>query len=71
MRKKLHLILSALIALLSGCKNQKEIPISNDEIMVLYGAPTYFQEQEQPIITPHPQDTIEENSSNSSQESVH
>lgn len=45
MRKKINLILGALIALLGGCKSQKDIPMQSDRIMVLYGPPAYFQQQ--------------------------
>ena len=45
MRKKINLILGALIALLYGCKSQKDIPMQSDRIMVLYGPPAYFQQQ--------------------------
>ncbi len=45
MRKKINLILGALIALLCGCKSQKDIPMQSDRIMVLYGPPAYFQQQ--------------------------
>ena len=46
MRKKINLILGALIALLGGCKSQKDIPMQSDRIMVLYGPPAYFQQQD-------------------------
>lgn len=45
MRKKINLILGALIALLGGCKSQKDMPMQSDRIMVLYGPPAYFQQQ--------------------------
>lgn len=45
MRKNINLILGALIALLGGCKSQKDIPMQSDRIMVLYGPPAYFQQQ--------------------------
>ena len=45
MKKKINLILGALIALLGGCKSQKDIPMQSDRIMVLYGPPAYFQQQ--------------------------
>lgn len=45
MRKKINLILGALIALLGGCKSQKDMPTQSERIMVLYGPPAYFQQQ--------------------------
>ena len=45
MRKKINLILGALIALLGGCKSQKDIPAPSEKIMVMYGPPSYFQQQ--------------------------
>jgi hypothetical protein len=45
MRKKINLILGALIALLSGCKTPKDIHAPSDRIMVIYGPPAYFQQQ--------------------------
>ena len=48
MRTKINLILGALIALLSGCKSPKDIPLQSEKIMVLYGPPAYFQQQAQP-----------------------
>ena len=46
MRKKINLILGALVALFGGCKTPKETVIPNDRIMVLYGPPAYFQQQD-------------------------
>lgn len=48
MRTKINLILGALIALLSGCKSPKDIPLQSEKIMLLYGPPAYFQQQAQP-----------------------
>ena len=45
MRKKINLILGALIALLGGCKSQKNMPEQSERIMVMYGPPAYFQQQ--------------------------
>lgn len=45
MRTKINLILGALIALLSGCKSPKDIPLQSEKVMVLYGPPAVFQEQ--------------------------
>ena len=45
MRKKINILLGALIALLSGCKSQKEITAPSERIMVIYGPPAYFQQQ--------------------------
>lgn len=45
MRKKINILLGALIALLGGCKSQKDMPAPNERIMVLYGPPAYFQQQ--------------------------
>ena len=45
MRKKINILLGALIALLGGCKSQKDMPIQSEKIMVMYGPPAYFQQQ--------------------------
>lgn len=45
MRTKINLILGALIALLSGCKSPKDIPLQSEKVMVLYGPPAVFHEQ--------------------------
>ena len=45
MRKKINILLGALIALLGGCKSQKDMPTQGERIMVLYGPPAYFQQQ--------------------------
>lgn len=45
MRKKLNILLGALIALLGGCKIQKDMPAPSERIMVMYGPPAYFQQQ--------------------------
>ena len=46
MRKKINIILGALIALLCGCKTQKGAIASEERIMVMYGPPSYFQQQD-------------------------
>ena len=45
MRTKINILLGALIALLSGCKSPKDIPLQSEKVMVLYGPPAVFQEQ--------------------------
>ena len=45
MRKKINILLGALIALLGGCKSQKDMPTQSERVMVLYGPPAYFQQQ--------------------------
>ena len=48
MRKIIHLILGALLALLAGCKTQQQ-PVKQDrQPTVMYGPPAYFQQQSQP-----------------------
>ena len=45
MRKIIHLILGALLALLAGCKTQQH-PVKQDrQPTVMYGPPAYFQEK--------------------------
>lgn len=45
MRKIIHLILGALLALLAGCKTQQQ-PVKQDrQPTVMYGPPAYFQEK--------------------------
>ena len=44
MRMKINIILSALIALLCGCKLHQET-IQANAIRVMYGPPAYFQQQ--------------------------
>jgi hypothetical protein len=46
MRVKIHILLGALIAILSGCKTQKLPEIQKNRPMVMYGPPTYFQQQD-------------------------
>ena len=58
MRKKINILLGALIALLGGCKSQKDMPTSSERIMVMYGPPAYFQQQ-----ATQQQETQEQNSS--------
>lgn len=67
MKKKINIILGALIALLCGCKTQKEIGVPSERIMVMYGPPAYFQNQNQPTDIPS-QETLQEN--NSTKESI-
>lgn len=43
MRKTIHIILGALIALLAGCKTQQKA-VQQDRPMVMYGPPTYFEQ---------------------------
>lgn len=45
MRKIINILLGALIALLGGCKSQKDMPTQSERVMVLYGPPAYFQQQ--------------------------
>ena len=45
MRKTINILLGALIALLGGCKSQKDMPAPSERIMVMYGPPAYFQQQ--------------------------
>lgn len=56
MRKKINILLGTLIALLSGCKTQQPPTTQEVRPMVMYGPPTYFQQQED---TPLQKDTIE------------
>ena len=58
MRKKINILLSALIALLSGCKIQ-EAPVQENRIMVMYGPPSYFQQQAPQQDTPSAETTQE------------
>lgn len=44
MRRIINIILGALIALLSGCRSQQKA-VENNQIMVMYGPPSYFQQQ--------------------------
>lgn len=44
MRRIINIILGALIALLSGCRTQQKA-VENNQIMVMYGPPSYFQQQ--------------------------
>ena len=60
MRRKINLILGALIALLSGCKTQQAPTIIEDRPTLLYGPPSYFQQQEV-----QPQDTTSLNTPHS------
>lgn len=46
MRIKINIILGALITLLTGCKTQQAPVVLENRIMVMYGPPAYFQQQE-------------------------
>lgn len=46
MRIKINIILGALITLLTGCKTQQAPIVPENRIMVMYGPPAYFQQQE-------------------------
>ena len=46
MRIKINFILGALITLLTGCKTQLAPVAPENRIMVMYGPPAYFQQQE-------------------------
>lgn len=46
MRIKINIILGALITLLTGCKTQQAPVVPENRIMVMYGPPAYFQQQE-------------------------
>jgi len=46
MRKKINILLGALITLLTGCKTQQEAILPERNIMVMYGPPAYFQQQD-------------------------
>ena len=58
MRTKINLILTALIALLTGCKAPTKAVQQNNNIRVMYGPPSYFQQQQQENTT-LPKDTTE------------
>ena len=64
MRMKINIILSALIALLCGCKSHQET-IQANAIRVMYGPPAYFQQQDtQQQDTTSQKDTPNINASN-------
>lgn len=64
MRMKINIILSALIALLCGCKAHQET-IQANAIRVMYGPPAYFQQQDtQQQDTTSQEDTPNINASN-------
>lgn len=64
MRMKINIILSALIALLCGCKSHQET-IQANAIRVMYGPPAYFQQQDtQQQDTTSQEDTPNINTSN-------
>jgi hypothetical protein len=58
MKKKINILLGALIALLSGCKTQNA-PVRDNQIMVMYGPPSYFQQQAPQQDTPSVETTQE------------
>lgn len=52
MRKKINILLGALIALLSGCKTPQISSEEANRVVVMYGSPSYFQqEKKQPVDT--------------------
>ena len=61
MRKKINILLGALIALLGGCKIQKNMPEQSERIMVMYGPPAYFQQQDTQQQDTISQETPQEN----------
>ena len=61
MRKKINILLGALIALLGGCKIQKNMPEQSERIMVMYGPPAYFQQQATQQQDTTSQETLQEN----------
>lgn len=64
MRMKINIILSALIALLCGCKSHQKT-IQANTIRVMYGPPAYFQQQDtQQQDTTSQEDTPNINASN-------
>ena len=64
MRMKINIILSALIALLCGCKSHQDT-IQANAIRVMYGPPAYFQQQDtQQQDTTSQEDTPNINASN-------
>ena len=62
MRKKINILLGALITLLTGCKAQQEAILPERNIMVMYGPPAYFQQQDT-TSQENPQESNEANSS--------
>jgi hypothetical protein len=61
MRKKINILLGALIALLCGCKTQQTPIMQENRPMLLYGPPAYFE-----IPEPLPQDSTESTTLNNS-----
>ena len=61
MRKKINILLGTLIALLGGCKSQKDMPTQSERVMVLYGPPAYFQQRANQQQDTTPQETPQEN----------
>lgn len=60
MRIKINIILGALITLLTGCKTQQAPIVPENRIMVMYGPPAYFQQQEIQQNDTTPQNTKEQ-----------
>ena len=58
MKKKIKILIGGLIALLSGCKTQNA-PVRDNQIMVMYGPPSYFQQQAPQQDTPSAETTQE------------
>ena len=48
MRKKINILLGALIALLSGCKTPQEAVKQDNRTVVLYGPPAVFTPADSP-----------------------
>ena len=46
MRTTINFIIGTLIALLSGCKTQQAPTMIEDRPTLLYGPPSYFQQQD-------------------------
>lgn len=63
MRIKINIILGALITLLTGCKTQQAPVVPENRIMVMYGPPAYFQQQETQQNDTIQQEQITENQS--------
>lgn len=65
MRTKINLILGTLIAILSGCKTQQTPIMQENRPMLLYGPPSYFQQQNTlPQDTTSQEKTFEKDSTN-------
>lgn len=69
MRIKINIILGALITLLTGCKTQQAPIVPENRIMVMYGPPAYFQQQEiQRADTTSQENSPEQNAANNQTE---